>query len=234
MSFVISFLFKNSPIPLHLSIHEKEILQEHLDLFKRNGFGIEKIKKPEGESSSSFEGGEMKLDEEQEEQEEEQEDHFGILSCEYQITSIPQLSLITAKNSSILFGEEDVKFLIEHISERGLESHKNNHHQDKINDINSSSSFPKSPKNDEKYSLLFSLSKVHDIFASKACRSSIMVGSPLQFSTMRGVISRLGELNHPWNCPHGFSLFLSFLVRLFFTFCLCRRPTMKHLMEMNG
>jgi len=151
----------------------------------------------------------MKLDEIHEEQ-----DHFGI-SSEYQITSIPQLSLITAKNSSILFGEEDVKFLIEHISERGLESHNNNH-QDEINDINSSSSsFSKSPKNDEKYSLLFSLSKVHDIFASKACRSSIMVGSPLQLSTMRGIVSRLGELDHPWNCPHGLSLFLSFFLSFF-------------------
>ncbi|RNF22670.1 mismatch repair protein [Trypanosoma cruzi] len=39
--------------------------------------------------------------------------------------------------------------------------------------------------------------------ATKACRSSIMIGTALSEKTMRSVVSRLGELEQPWNCPHG-------------------------------
>ncbi|KPA86083.1 mismatch repair protein PMS1 putativemismatch repair protein [Leptomonas pyrrhocoris] len=39
--------------------------------------------------------------------------------------------------------------------------------------------------------------------ATKACRSSIMIGTALTMKTMRQVVRRLGELEQPWNCPHG-------------------------------
>ncbi|ORC92294.1 mismatch repair protein PMS1 [Trypanosoma theileri] len=39
--------------------------------------------------------------------------------------------------------------------------------------------------------------------ATKACRSSIMIGTVLSEKTMRSIVSRLGELEQPWNCPHG-------------------------------
>lgn len=48
------------------------------------------------------------------------------------------------------------------------------------------------------------------MLASRACRSSIMIGRALDAPMMRRILSRLAELEAPWNCPHG-------------------RPTMRHL-----
>ncbi len=57
-------------------------------------------------------------------------------------------------------------------------------------------------------------SKVRKMFASRACRSSIMIGKHLNKTKMETVVGHLGELEKPWNCPHG-------------------RPTMRHLMEFS-
>ncbi|KAI9479917.1 ATP-binding mismatch repair protein [Coemansia sp. RSA 989] len=48
------------------------------------------------------------------------------------------------------------------------------------------------------------------MFASRACRKSIMIGDPLSAQQMKEVVAHLSGLDHPWNCPHG-------------------RPTMRHL-----
>lgn len=53
-------------------------------------------------------------------------------------------------------------------------------------------------------------SKVRKMFAMRACRSSIMIGKTLTQKQMGRVVRHLGELDKPWNCPHG-------------------RPTMRHL-----
>ena len=53
-------------------------------------------------------------------------------------------------------------------------------------------------------------SKVRKMFAMRACRSSIMIGRTLTHKQMGKVVKHLGELDKPWNCPHG-------------------RPTMRHL-----
>ncbi|RKF64568.1 putative dna mismatch repair protein [Erysiphe neolycopersici] len=53
-------------------------------------------------------------------------------------------------------------------------------------------------------------SKVRKMFAMRACRSSIMIGKTLTQKQMKKVVVNLGELDKPWNCPHG-------------------RPTMRHL-----
>ncbi len=58
-------------------------------------------------------------------------------------------------------------------------------------------------------------SKVRNMFAMRACRSSIMIGRALKKSTMTKVIRHLSGLDKPWNCPHG-------------------RPTMRHLVELQG
>ena len=44
---------------------------------------------------------------------------------------------------------------------------------------------------------------------SRACRSSIMVGRPLDAAAMTRVLGGMAALEQPWNCPHG-------------------RPTMRH------
>jgi DNA mismatch repair protein PMS2 len=60
--------------------------------------------------------------------------------------------------------------------------------------------------------------KVQRMLAMRACRSSIMVGKVLTLKQMEQVVSHMGEMEKPWNCPHG-------------------RPTMRHLAglgEWNG
>jgi len=52
--------------------------------------------------------------------------------------------------------------------------------------------------------------KVRRMLAMRACRSSIMVGKTLSSKQMEKVVSNMGEMEKPWNCPHG-------------------RPTMRHL-----
>lgn len=53
-------------------------------------------------------------------------------------------------------------------------------------------------------------SKVRKMFAMRACRTSIMIGRTLTHRQMGKIVKHLGELDKPWNCPHG-------------------RPTMRHL-----
>ncbi|KAK4204873.1 mismatch repair endonuclease PMS2 [Triangularia verruculosa] len=53
-------------------------------------------------------------------------------------------------------------------------------------------------------------SKVRKMFAMRACRSSIMIGRALSERQMEKVVRHMGEMEKPWNCPHG-------------------RPTMRHL-----
>lgn len=57
-------------------------------------------------------------------------------------------------------------------------------------------------------------SKVRKMFASRACRSSVMIGKPLTQGQMETLVRHMAELDKPWNCPHG-------------------RPTMRHLCQLD-
>lgn len=57
--------------------------------------------------------------------------------------------------------------------------------------------------------------RVRAMFASRACRKSIMVGTSLHRSQMERIVRNLGSIEHPWTCPHG-------------------RPTMRHLCCLLG
>lgn len=57
-------------------------------------------------------------------------------------------------------------------------------------------------------------SKWERLLASRACRTSIMIGQLLTLAKMTQVVHNLSTLNKPWNCPHG-------------------RPTMRHLVELQ-
>ncbi|XP_072168413.1 mismatch repair endonuclease PMS2-like [Diadema setosum] len=56
--------------------------------------------------------------------------------------------------------------------------------------------------------------RVRQMFASRACRKSIMIGTALNQAEMKKLVCHMGELEQPWNCPHG-------------------RPTMRHLFNLN-
>ncbi|CZR46454.1 uncharacterized protein FPRO_11903 [Fusarium proliferatum ET1] len=58
-------------------------------------------------------------------------------------------------------------------------------------------------------------SKVRKMFASRACRSSVMIGKALTHGQMETLVRHMAELDKPWNCPHG-------------------RPTMRHLCQLGS
>ena len=58
-------------------------------------------------------------------------------------------------------------------------------------------------------------SKVRKMFAMRACRSSIMIGRSLSQKQMRKLVRKMGEIEKPWNCPHG-------------------RPTMRHVSKLSN
>ncbi|WKX89615.1 hypothetical protein Q1695_008902 [Nippostrongylus brasiliensis] len=57
--------------------------------------------------------------------------------------------------------------------------------------------------------------KLRRIFASRACRKSVMIGTTLTTAQMRTIVSHLSTLDQPWNCPHG-------------------RPTLRHLADLRN
>lgn len=56
------------------------------------------------------------------------------------------------------------------------------------------------------------LPKLLTMYASRACRQSVMIGTALSEREMVGIIRQLVGIEQPWNCPHG-------------------RPTMRHLAD---
>ncbi|CAO3589809.1 unnamed protein product [Absidia cylindrospora] len=58
-------------------------------------------------------------------------------------------------------------------------------------------------------------SRIRSMFASRACRKSYMIGDPLNRKQMLKIVHHMGEIDQPWNCPHG-------------------RPTMRHLMTIGN
>lgn len=58
------------------------------------------------------------------------------------------------------------------------------------------------------------LPKLMSTFASKACRTAVMIGMGLESRKMEQIVSQLAEIEQPWNCPHG-------------------RPTLRHLLDLK-
>ena len=57
--------------------------------------------------------------------------------------------------------------------------------------------------------------RVRAMLASRACRSSVMIGKALATTQMQTILAHLSDLDYPWNCPHG-------------------RPTLRHLVSLPG
>ncbi|XP_076007978.1 mismatch repair endonuclease PMS2 [Genypterus blacodes] len=57
-------------------------------------------------------------------------------------------------------------------------------------------------------------SRVRQMFASRSCRKSVMIGTALSAGEMKKLVVHMGEIEQPWNCPHG-------------------RPTMRHLANLD-
>ena len=57
-------------------------------------------------------------------------------------------------------------------------------------------------------------SRVRAMYASRACRTSVMVGTALSVENMKRMLEHMSAMEQPWNCPHG-------------------RPTMRYLINLN-
>jgi len=57
-------------------------------------------------------------------------------------------------------------------------------------------------------------SRVVSMFASRACRSAVMIGTALSHEQLRTIVHNMASLENPWCCPHG-------------------RPTMRHVWNMR-
>ncbi|KAK4230072.1 mismatch repair endonuclease PMS2 [Podospora fimiseda] len=57
--------------------------------------------------------------------------------------------------------------------------------------------------------------RVRKMLAMRACRCSVMIGQALSRQHMEKIVRHMGEMDKPWNCPHG-------------------RPTMRHLCGLGG
>ncbi|CAK8572806.1 unnamed protein product [Lathyrus sativus] len=110
--------------------------------------------------------------------------------CRYKLKSVPY-----SKNT--VFGVEDVKDLISTLSD---------------GDGHGECSIIGSYKQDSTDSIC--PPRVRAMLASRACRSSIMIGDALGRNEMQKIVEHLAELKSPWNCPHG-------------------RPTMRHLVDLT-
>jgi DNA mismatch repair protein PMS2 len=67
----------------------------------------------------------------------------------------------------------------------------------------------------EKPGVMCTPSRLRSMFAMRACRSSVMIGTALQKSKMRTLVNHMGTMDQPWNCPHG-------------------RPTMRHVFDLRN
>ncbi|CAH2039774.1 unnamed protein product, partial [Iphiclides podalirius] len=57
-------------------------------------------------------------------------------------------------------------------------------------------------------------SRVRAMFASRACRKSVMIGTALSKADMKTLVNHMADIDKPWNCPHG-------------------RPTIRHLVNLS-
>jgi DNA mismatch repair ATPase MutL len=61
----------------------------------------------------------------------------------------------------------------------------------------------------------FRLPKLVALYASRACRSAVMIGTALRPAEMARIVGRMKDVHQPWNCPHG-------------------RPTLRHLADVEA
>lgn len=49
-------------------------------------------------------------------------------------------------------------------------------------------------------------SRIRAMFASRACRKSVMIGTSLKKSTMEMLVRHMGEIEQPWVCIEMFRI----------------------------
>jgi DNA mismatch repair protein PMS2 len=170
-----------APMPLELSSSEESCILDHTDIFEKNGFRFNY-------------------------------DPSQPPRHRFSLISLPHSGARNGRKA-VQFGKDDVSALCAVLS--GDESHG-----DEIGGWTGADGSGMYGNNavrryagrgsDTSDRIIARLPKAVAMFASRACRSSIMIGKALSHQEMDKVVKKLEHVEHPWNCPHG-------------------RPTMRHL-----
>lgn len=116
-------------------------------------------------------------------------------------------------SKSIHFGPDDVCELASILSDGYGESYFDSKETKKYLVVNNDSLVPDIQCNANRPKVHI-LPKLMAMFASRACRSAVMIGTALNTHEMRNIVTQLESIDQPWNCPHG-------------------RPTMRHLVDLK-
>jgi DNA mismatch repair protein PMS2 len=171
-----------APMPLELSPSEESCILENMSVFEENGFRF--AHDPEKPPRHRL-----------------------------ALTALPHSGAHDGRRA-VQFGKEDVHALCAMLSTEEGYSHQGGTGADGSgmygnNAVRRHAGISQHSQGDTANKVIARLPKAIAMFASRACRGSIMIGTALSRKEMETVVNRLADVDHPWNCPHG-------------------RPTMRH------
>ena len=170
------------PLPLELAPSEEACVLDHMDIFEANGFRF------------SF-------------------DDKAPIRKRLSLTALPHSGAHEGRKA-VQFGPSDVSALCSILTEGsnydagsgGTGTDGTGMYGNNAVRRHARASASASDRSDR---LLARLPKAIAMFASRACRTSIMIGTALSHKEMSSIVQKLAKVDKPWNCPHG-------------------RPTMRH------
>jgi DNA mismatch repair protein PMS2 len=172
-----------APLPLELSPSEENCVLENLDIFEQNGFKF-------------------------------QYDDTKAIRHRLSLTTIPHNSSGGDGRTPVTFGAEDVGALCALLGADGESSSSGFIAGSGTGaDGRGSSGNNAVRRHAGSVGGVIRLPKSIALFASRACRSSVMIGEALNKNKMDEIVKRLRELEQPWTCAHG-------------------RPTIRHIRDM--
>lgn len=170
------------PLPLELTPSEEACVLDHMEIFEANGFRF------------SF-------------------DDQAPIRHRLSLTALPHSGAQEGRKA-VQFGPSDVSGLCSILTEGssydagsgGTGTDGNGMYGNNAVRRHAGTAASSSDRSDR---LLARLPKAIAMFASRACRTSIMIGTALSHKEMNTIVQKLAKVDVPWNCPHG-------------------RPTMRH------
>ena len=175
-----------APLPLELSPSEETCVMDHLGIFEKNGFRFicDETKPPRHRLS---------------------------------LVALPHSGAHDGRKA-VQFGKEDVSALCAILAEDGPETdellvdggtgtdgtgvHGNNAVR-RYAATTTGLSSAGGGDDDTADRVIARLPKAIAMFASRACRGSVMIGTAMSESEMNRIIRRLGDMKDPWHCAHG-------------------------------
>lgn len=207
------------PLPMNLTFVNETVLVDNLEIFQKNGFEFEIEKNGDDEEEIK----EIPIMENLEKTEKKTEGIKLKNLMDLQITNLPLQEVLSKVEHSSSEEKPDISEL-KYDPEIGKPEKVCGVLKNQIKLLTVPTSRNWSFSVDDVEELIYILgdspgvfcrpSRVHKMFASRACRKSIMIGTALNKQQMKRVVCHMGEIDHPWNCPHG-------------------RPTMRHLVNLD-